>query len=94
MPVTERFRLGRLTSEDEAREFIAWCCEQLGLCFHPDTPFSDYEDAAGEKVFSKEAVLLYEALMGQAYQLLGDPCEVALGMPPFAPAGNGPAAAP
>jgi hypothetical protein len=91
VPVTQRFRLGSLTSEDEAHEFIAWCCARLGAGFHPDTYFSQYEEANGAKVFSKEEIDLCEALMEQAFQILEDPYEVALRMPSFAAAGNGPA---
>jgi hypothetical protein len=90
MPATQCFRLNSLTSEDEAREFIVWCCEQLGLCFHPDTHFSDYEERDGTKVFRKDAVELYEVLMEQAFQLLDDPCEVALAMAPFASSADEP----
>lgn len=39
-----------------ARNFLARCCKDIGLGFHPDTPFEDYITSDGTRLFTdKEA---------------------------------------
>ena len=63
MSPAHRFQLNKLNTEVEASEFIAWCCNRLGYCFHPDTHFNDYEETGGGKFFVAEEVEMLEKLM-------------------------------
>ena len=61
--------------QEFAVRFIKWCVEQLGLGYHPDTPFSDYVGQGGQAVFAPEEARLLDELTEKAFSFC-DPYDV------------------
>lgn len=53
--------------QESAVHFIKWCVEQLGLGYHPDTPFSDYVGQGGQAAFSSEEARQLDELTEKAF---------------------------
>ncbi len=60
---------------ESAIAFVVWCVEALGLGYHPDTPFAEYEEQGGQPTFSPAEAARLEELAGRAFGLC-DPYEI------------------
>ena len=60
-----------------ATAFVQWCVGRLGLGYHPDTPFADYIDTAGNAVFTPDEVAILNARQVAAFSFC-DPYEVGM----------------
>jgi hypothetical protein len=59
-----------------AERFIEWCVREIGLGFHPDTPFADYVTiASGTAVFSSDEAVRLDTLLDRAFEFC-DPYEI------------------
>lgn len=65
------------TAEDAA-EFVRACCREIGLGFHPDTPFSDYVEfnrndvRENRDMFPPDDAARLDGCMKRAFLLLGE----------------------
>lgn len=62
---------------DSARNFLRWCIDEIGLGFHPDTPFADYVDQAGNRCFQDDFARRLDLLNERVFEFC-DPYEEAL----------------
>jgi hypothetical protein len=60
---------------ESAVRFIKWCVEEIGLGYHPDTPFADYVDGDGRPSFSAADATRLEELANRAFEFC-DPYQV------------------
>ena len=62
---------------ESAVSFIQWCVEEIGLGYHPDTPFADYVclDGSGQATFSQAEAARLQELSHRAFQFC-DPYEI------------------
>ncbi len=61
--------INNITTLQEAKDFIKDCMDYIGIGFHPDTPFEDYDFAdRKESMFSNESAALNNNLMDQAFE--------------------------
>lgn len=67
-----------VTDAATAEAFVRWCCRIIGGGFHPDTPFSDYQEVDGSPTFDPADEVTLQAHMDAAFGLLDDPSAVAL----------------
>lgn len=75
--------VGDVTDATTAREFLRWCCATIGIGFHPDIEFTEYEPALGEPEFTPAELRRLEELLAAAFTHLGDVYAECLKMPPF-----------
>ena len=68
------------TDAASAEEFIRRCVRSIGLGFHPDTPFADYDPPFTDydPPFTAADAAELDRRMDAAFDLLPDPYEVAL----------------
>ena len=62
---------------ESAVRFVKWCVAEIGLGYHPDTPFGDYVDGDGHASFSAEEAGLLDRLTDIAFEHC-DPYEVGI----------------
>lgn len=55
---------------EQARSFILEMAERIGMGFHVDTPFGDYEHAKGERMFGDSTTPIFNAKMETAIDVL------------------------
>lgn len=61
------------TTVDEATAVLAWCVDNIGGGFHPDTPAHDYTvTATGESTFTDEEATALDLALDEAFALLDD----------------------
>lgn len=61
-----------------ATTFVEWCVREIGVGFHPDTPFSDYVlIGSDERAFNDDEVVHLNALLNRAFEFI-DPYETGL----------------
>lgn len=65
---------------ESAVRFITWCIQEIGLGFHPDTPFSDYITLeAGKPLFDEPTAERLDHLLERTFEYC-DPYHVGLGL--------------
>lgn len=74
---------GDVTDATTAREFLRWCCATIGIGFHPDIEFTEYEPALGEPDFPPAELRRMERLLAVTFTYLDDVYAECLKMPPF-----------
>ena len=52
--------------------FVAACVDQIGPGYHPDTPFADYVDSAGARLFAEKHAAELDSATAAAFSFLGD----------------------
>lgn len=65
---------GDIKDSESAILFIEWCVRQIGLGFHPDTPFAEYVQV---DLGSDDEASLLDALMDKAFEFC-DPYQVGM----------------
>jgi hypothetical protein len=69
----------KVGEEQDAWDFLRWCVANLGVGFHPDTRFEEYQDeTTGRPVYHPHEAAWLNDQMGRVFDLLPDPYEVAL----------------
>jgi hypothetical protein len=58
-----------------AVELVRWCVKEIGRGYHPDTPFGEYVDTAGQPCFSAIEAEILDAFAQAAFAHC-DPYEV------------------
>lgn len=66
-----------LNDREKAIQFVRWCVAELGLGYHPDTPFGKYVDEQGHARFTSAEVRQLVELQGHAFEFC-DPYEIGL----------------
>ena len=67
-----------ITDQSSAERFVEWCVREIGIGFHPDTPFSEYVTVgSGMKVFDIDEAVRLDAMLEQAFKFC-DPYETGL----------------
>lgn len=59
--------VSEVRDEASAKEFLRWCCTNIGLGFHPDTLFKDYIDADNKRLFTDLQSIKCDVMMAQAF---------------------------
>lgn len=57
---------------EDAQGLVRWCVENIGLGYHPDTPFEEYITREQEVSFKLEIAARLNELHDRAFELLGD----------------------
>lgn len=57
---------------EQSRSFILEMAERIGMGFHLDTPFEEYENAKGERMFGDSTAPMFNAKMETAIDVLTD----------------------
>jgi len=52
---------------EDVNAFLKFLIIDLELNFHPDDPFTDYQNRAGEKLFTEREAWVLEVLLEQAF---------------------------
>jgi len=60
-----------ITVED-AQQLVRWCVENIGLGYHPDTPFEEYINRERMASFDPKVAERLNGLHDRAFELLGD----------------------
>jgi len=55
---------------NDARNFIVKMAERIGMSFHLDTPFEEYENDKHERMFGDSTAPLFNAKIGTAIETL------------------------
>jgi hypothetical protein len=67
-----------IQTADDVREWFT-ALHAAGINFHPESDFTDYvQYGSGERSFTDEEAERMNAAMRRCYELVDDPCEVAL----------------
>lgn len=74
---------GTVHSPASARRFLRWCCRTIGIGFHPDVDFREYEPAGREPEFEPAELLRMERMLAVCFSMLEDVYAECLAMPPF-----------
>jgi hypothetical protein len=61
-----------VVDRDSAVDFVTACVNRIGAGYHPDTPFAEYVDAAGEPLFGEKDATELDSATDAAFSILGD----------------------
>ena len=56
-----------ITDPNQAKKFLQWCCQEIGLGFHPDNSFSDYMDKNSREVFTDDVATVLNQRMDETF---------------------------
>lgn len=56
-----------VTDTPSATQFVFWCLDNIGMGYHPDTAFSEYEDETGKRLFTDDEAEELDALNSQVF---------------------------
>ena len=65
--------IDRLAADTTAKAATAWVRQivrVIGVCFHPDEPFSSYRDESGAALFTPERCVARDADLARAWDIL------------------------
>jgi hypothetical protein len=57
---------------ESAGDFVATWVDQIGPGYHPDTPFAEYVDGAGGRLFAEKHAAELDSVTDAAFSFLGD----------------------
>lgn len=78
-PVVVVAELGMAAEPEQAEAAIVALVDLIGAGFHPDTPAADYvHRTTGARLFDADDAAHVDRVLEVAYELLDDPCCVAL----------------
>lgn len=59
------------SAEHEYREFVRHRLGELGAGFHPDTPFAEYVNGRGLRVYTRTIAKAWQSIQDTAFATLG-----------------------